>query len=197
MGLLSNIKSKVVQKHTKTAVKSTLQQLDQLKEPRISCCELLLLSGIIKNTCKGYKGSVLVEPEQAIEKADYKCGKSFYLDPILDTYKKKVIENPIIDKILDMIAKANIDRLDFGIKKITNNHSHIVFTNEDKYQNYKPDPDSKTKIIYGRKLFQYGDMVWLRYYSSQTAQTVTKMLTQQKSYSLLTVEKEKNGSRRE
>ena len=47
-----------------------------------------------------------------------------------------------------MIAKANIDRLDFGLKKITNNHSHIVFTNEDKYQNYKPDPDSKTKIIY-------------------------------------------------
>ena len=164
MGLLSNIKSKVVQKHTKTPLKSTLQQLNQLKEPRISSYELLLLSGIIKNTCEGYKGSVLVEPEQAIEKADYKCGKSFYLDPILDTYKKKIIENPIVDKILDMIAKANIDRLDFGLKKITNNHSHIVFTNEDKYQNYKPDPDSKTKIIYGRQLFQYGDMVWLRYY---------------------------------
>ena len=45
-----------------------------------------------------------------------------------------------------MIAKANIDRLDFGLKKITNNHSHVVFTNEDKYQNYQPDPDSKTKI---------------------------------------------------
>ena len=44
-----------------------------------------------------------------------------------------------------MIAKANIDKLDFGLKKITNNHSHVVFTNEDKYQNYKPDPDSKTK----------------------------------------------------
>ena len=164
MGLLSNIKSKVVQKHTKTPLKSTLQQLNQLKEPRISSYELLLLSGIIKNTCEGYKGSVLVEPEQAIEKADYKCGKSFYLDPILDTYKKKIIENPIVDKILDMIARANIDKLDFGLKKITNNHSHVVFTNEDKYQNYKPDPDSKTKIIYGRQLFQYGDMVWLRYY---------------------------------
>ena len=70
-----------------------------------------------------------------------------------------------------MIAKANIDRLDFGLKKITNNHSHVVFTNEDKYQSYKPDPDSKTKIIYSRKhygscrkLFQYGDMVKLRYY---------------------------------
>ena len=122
------------------------------------------LHGIIKNTCEGYKGSVLIEPEQAIEKADYKCGKSFYLDPILDTYKKKIIENPIVDKILDMIAKANIDMLDFGLKKITNNHSHVVFTNEDKYQNYKPDPDSKTKIIYSRKLFQYGDMVGLRYY---------------------------------
>ena len=127
---------------------------------------MLLLSGIIKHTCEGYKGSVLIEPEQAIEKADYKCGKSFYLGPILDTYKKKIIENPIVDKILDMIAKANIDRLDFGLKKITNNHSHDVFTNinEDKYQNYQPDPDSKTKIIYSRKLFRYGDMVGLRYY---------------------------------
>ena len=103
---------------------------------------------------------MIIELEQAIEKADYKGGKSFYLGPILDTYKKKIIENPIVDKILDMIAKANIDRLDFGLKKITNNHSHVVFTNEDKYQNYKPDPDSKTKIIYSRKLFQYGD-IWL------------------------------------
>ena len=120
---------------------------------------MLLLSGIIKHTCEGYKGSVLIEPEQAIEKADYKCGKSFYLDPILDTYKKKIIENPIVDKILDMIAKANIDRLDFGLKKITNNHSHVVFTNEDKYQKYQIDPNSKTKIIYSQKLFQYGDMV--------------------------------------
>ena len=31
-----------------------------------------------KYTCEGYKESVLIEPEQAIEKADYKCGKSFY-----------------------------------------------------------------------------------------------------------------------
>ena len=63
-----------------------------------------------------------------------------------------------------MIANANIDRLDFGLKKITNNRSHVIFTNEDKYLNYKPDPDSITKIIYSRKLFQYGDMVGLRYY---------------------------------
>ena len=84
-----------------------------------------------KNTCEGYKGSVLIEPEQAIEKADYECGKSFYLDPILHTYKKQIVEDPIIDKILDIIEKADIDRLDFGLKKITNNHSHIVFTNED------------------------------------------------------------------
>ena len=120
---------------------------------------MLQLSAIIKHTCEGYKGSVFIDPEQAIEKADYKCGKSFHLDPILDTYKKKIIENPIVDKFLDMITKANIDRLDFGLK-----NSHVVFTNEDKYQNYKPDPDSKTKIIYSRKLFQYGDMVGLRYY---------------------------------
>ena len=166
MGLVSNIKSKVVQKHTKTALKSALQQLNQLKEPRISCRGLLLLSVIIKHTCEGYKGSVLIEPEQAIEKADYKCGKSFYLDPILDTYKKKIIVDPIVDKILEMIHKAETDKIDFGLKKITNNHSHVVFTNEVKYQNYQPDPDSKTKIIYSRKLFQYGDMVGHRYYQT-------------------------------
>ena len=108
---------------------------------------MLLLSGIIKHTCEGYKGSVLIEPEQAIEKADYKCGKSFYLDPILDTYKKKIIESPIVDKILDMTAKANIDRLDFGLKKITNNHSHVVFTNEDKYQNHKQDLHSFSMVM--------------------------------------------------
>ena len=63
-----------------------------------------------------------------------------------------------------MIAKANIDRLDFGLKEITKDHSHVVFTNETKYQNYKPDPDSKTKIIYSNKLFQNGNIVGLRYY---------------------------------
>ena len=39
------------------------------------------------------------------------------MDPIFDTYKSKIIKNPIVDKILYMIAKANIDRLDFGLKK--------------------------------------------------------------------------------
>ena len=125
---------------------------------------LLRLSGIIKHTCEGYKGSVLIEPEQAIEKADYKCGKSFYLGPILDTYKKKIIENPIVDKILEIIAKAHIDRLDFGLKKITKDYSHVVFTNETKYQNDKPELNSKTKIIYSRKLFQYGDMIGIRWF---------------------------------
>ena len=100
---------------------------------------MLLLSGIIKNICEDYKGSELSEAEQAIGKANYKCGKSFYLDPILDTYKKKIIENPIVDKILEIIAKAHIDRLDFGLKKITKDYSHVVFTNETKYQNDKPE----------------------------------------------------------
>ena len=47
----------------------------------------------------------------------------------------------MVDKILEMTAKTNIDRLDAGLKKMTRNHSHVVFTNETKYQNYKPDPD--------------------------------------------------------
>ena len=60
-----------------------------------------------------------------------------------------------------MIGKADIDKLDFGLKKITKDYSHVVFTNETKYQNYKPDSDSKTKIMYSRKLFQYGGMIGL------------------------------------
>ena len=76
----------------------------------------------------------------------------------------KIIENPIVDKILGMIAKANIDRLDFGLKKITKDYSHVVFTSETIYQNYKPEPNSKTKIIYSRKLFQYGDMIGIRWF---------------------------------
>lgn len=58
-----------------------------------------------------------------------------------------------------MVAKANIDRLDFGLKKINNNHSHVVFTNEDKYQNYKPDPDSKTKLYMVANYFSM--VIWL------------------------------------
>ena len=63
-----------------------------------------------------------------------------------------------------MIAKSNIDRIDFGLKQIINDHFIVVFTNKDKYQHYQPDPDSKTKIIYSHKLFQYGDIVGLRWY---------------------------------
>ena len=43
--------------------------------------------------------------------------KTFYLEPILNTFKKKITENPIINKILEMISKADIDKLDFGLKK--------------------------------------------------------------------------------
>ena len=125
---------------------------------------MLLLSGTIKNTCEGYKGSVLIEPEEAIEKADYKCGKSFYLDPILDTYKNKIIENPIVDKILEMIGNANIDRLDFGLRKNNQRLFPCRVYKCNQISKLKPYPDSKTEIIYSRKLFQYGHMVGLRYY---------------------------------
>ena len=89
MGLVSNIKSKVIQKYTRAALKSALWQLNQLKESRVSCHGLLLCSGIIADHCEGYKGSVIIDPEQTKEKADYKCSKSFYLDPILDNNNKK------------------------------------------------------------------------------------------------------------
>ena len=38
----------------------------------------------------------------------------------------------IVDKILEMIEKADTGKLDFGLKKITSDHSHILFINETK-----------------------------------------------------------------
>ena len=64
-----------------------------------------------------------------------------------------------------MISRVNIDGIYFGLKKITKDLSDVIFTNETKFQNYKPAPNSKTKIIYSNKLFQYGDTIGLRYYS--------------------------------
>ena len=107
---------------------------------------------------------MIIDPEQIIEKADYRCGKHFYLDPILETFKKELIDDPIVDKILEMINKADTDKIDCGLKHITNEHSHVVFTNEHKYQKYQIDPYSKTKIVFSKRLFQYGDMIGLRYY---------------------------------
>ena len=57
-----------------------------------------LLSGIIENTCEGYKGSIIIEPEQIIAKADYKCGKYFYLEPILNTFKREIIKNVVANR---------------------------------------------------------------------------------------------------
>lgn len=77
--------------------------------------------------------------KQKINKADYKCGKSFYLEPILNTFKKEIIEDPIVDKILKMIAKRKYRQVAFWTQKITKDYSHVVFTNETKYQNYNPE----------------------------------------------------------
>ena len=80
----------------------------------------------------------------------------------MSNYKKQIISDPINDKILKMISRGNRDRLDFGLKKITRDHSHVVFTNETKFQNYKPEPNTKAKIIYSHKLFQYSDVIGIR-----------------------------------
>ena len=60
---------------------------------------------------------MIIELEQAIEKADYKCGKSFYLDPILDTYKKKTIENPIVEKNIGYDCKSKYRQVGFWTQK--------------------------------------------------------------------------------
>ena len=94
-GLTSNIKSKTVQKDIKTALKSALQQLNLYKDPRAPPNGFLLCSGIISGTCHNddqqtSKRAILLEPEAVLQKAEYKCGKYFYLEPILSTYKKKI-----------------------------------------------------------------------------------------------------------
>ena len=104
--LASNIKSKTVQKDIKIALKSALQQLSLYKESRAPDHGFLLCTGVISSTCHidddwTYKGAILLEPEEVLQKAQYICGKTFHLEPILKTYKKKLIEDPITDKILE------------------------------------------------------------------------------------------------
>ena len=45
------------------------------------------------------------------QKAQYICGKTFHLKPILKTYKKKLIEVPITDKILKMTERSDVDKI--------------------------------------------------------------------------------------
>jgi len=48
---------------------------------------------------------------------------------------------------------------------MANDHSHMIITNEDKYQSYiKLETKTKTKIVYSKKLYKYGDMIGLKYY---------------------------------
>ena len=65
-----------------------------------------------------YKGAILLEPEAVLQRAQYICGKTFHLGPVLDMYKKAVIhEDPITSRKVEMIEKGDVDRLDFGCKK--------------------------------------------------------------------------------
>ena len=44
--------------------------------------------------------------------------QKIHLEPVLNMYKKAVIhEYPITSKILEMIERGDVDRLDFGSKK--------------------------------------------------------------------------------
>ena len=45
------------------------------------------------------------------QKAQYICGKTFHLKPILRTYKKKLIKDPITDKILKMTERGDVDKI--------------------------------------------------------------------------------------
>ena len=72
---------------------------------------ILMMIGLIKEP-------FLLEPEVVLQKAQYICGKTFHLEPVLNMYKKAVIhEDPISSKILEMIEKGDIDRLHIGCKK--------------------------------------------------------------------------------
>lgn len=101
--------------------------------------------------------------KKLLQKAQYICDKTFHLEPILKTYKKKLIEDPITDKILEMIERGDVDKLDFSCEKITNDYSHMIITDEAKYQSYIK-VETKTKILYSKQLYKYGDMIGLKCY---------------------------------
>ena len=68
-------------------------------------------TGVIPGTCHidddwTYKGAILLEPEEVLQKAQYIGDKTFHLEPILKTYKKKLNEDPITDKILEWLKEA-------------------------------------------------------------------------------------------
>ena len=88
------------------------------------------------------------------------------MDPILDTSKKKIIENPV-DKILDMIAKANIDRLDLDSSK-----KKIIENPVDKIL------DMIAKANIGR--LDFGPIIILILYSQMriNIKTISQILTQ-------------------
>ena len=101
--------------------------------------------------------------KKLLQKAQYICDKTFHLEPILKTYKKKLIEDPITDKILEMIERGDVDKLDFSCEKITNDYSQMIITDEAKYQSYIK-VETKTKILYSKQLHKYGDMIGLKCY---------------------------------
>ena len=68
--------------------------------------------------------------KKLLQKAQYICDKTFHLEPILKTYKKKLIEDPITDKKMEMIERGDVDKLDFSCEKITNDYSRMIITDE-------------------------------------------------------------------
>ena len=166
-GLASNIKSKTVQKDVKTALKSGVQQFQTKSSSQWFDW---IASGLISGTCFiddqwAYKGAILLDPEALVQKAMHICGKPFYLEPVLSTYKKKIIEDPISSKMLEMIEKGEVDRIDFGCKHITNDYSHMIITDKANYQSHAK-LETKTKIVYwySKKLYRYRDMIGLKWY---------------------------------
>lgn len=57
-----------------------------------------------------------------------------------------------------MIERGGVDNLDFSCKKITNDYSHMIITDEAEYQSYIK-VQTKTKIVYSKHLYKYGDMI--------------------------------------
>ena len=60
-----------------------------------------------------------------------------------------------------MIERGDVDKLDFSCEKITNDYSHMIITDEAKYQSYIK---VETKILYSKQLHKYGDMIGLKCY---------------------------------
>ena len=151
------LESKAVQKDIKIALKSALYQMSLYKEARAPEHGFLLCTGVVSGTCHiddawTYKGAILLEPEAVLQKAQYICGKTFPFELTLNSTIKR-----------NLLKTQQLIKNSFDCKQI-HDYSHMIITNESKYQSLNMGSEIKTKIICSKQLYRYGDMTITLYY---------------------------------